>query len=70
LVQNDAEGLAGILSPQRLPFRHPGDWQYKSSQPRLFLQPGNAVAVAASAKPRALIAGARMAPLKAGNSST
>jgi hypothetical protein len=32
LVQNDAEGLAGILSPQRLPFRHPGDWHYKSNQ--------------------------------------
>ena len=27
-----------ILSPQRLPFRHPGDWQYKVSEFRYFLQ--------------------------------
>src|SRR6202040_1419343 len=28
-----------ILSPQRLPFRHPGDWQYKSNQRTGLLQP-------------------------------
>jgi hypothetical protein len=27
-----------ILSPQRLPFRHPGDWQYKVNEFRYFLQ--------------------------------
>jgi hypothetical protein len=27
-----------ILSPQRLPFRHPGDWQYKSNQDTELLQ--------------------------------
>jgi hypothetical protein len=27
-----------ILSPQRLPFRHPGDWQYKSNQHTELLQ--------------------------------
>ena len=31
-LQNPSERLAGILSPQRLPFRHPGNWQYKSSE--------------------------------------
>jgi hypothetical protein len=34
-----AKPLAGILSPQRLPFRHPGDWLYKSNQEMWFLQP-------------------------------
>src|ERR1700719_4360827 len=29
-----------ILSPQRLPFRHPGDWHYKSNQRLELLQPG------------------------------
>ena len=28
-----------ILSPQRLPFRHPGDWRYKFNQRQVFLQP-------------------------------
>jgi hypothetical protein len=27
-----------ILSPQRLPFRHPGDWQYKVNEFGYFLQ--------------------------------
>jgi len=27
-----AKCLAGILSPQRLPFRHPGDWHYKFNE--------------------------------------
>ena len=27
-----------ILSPQRLPFRHPGDWHYKSNQQTELLQ--------------------------------
>jgi hypothetical protein len=27
-----------ILSPQRLPFRHPGDWQYKSNEHKDLLQ--------------------------------
>ena len=27
-----------ILSPQRLPFRHPGDWQYKFSERQEFVQ--------------------------------
>jgi hypothetical protein len=31
--------LPGFLSPQRLPFRHPGDWLYKSNQEMWFLQP-------------------------------
>ena len=38
LLRNDAEGLAGILSPQRLPFRLPRDWQYKSNEPKDLLQ--------------------------------
>ena len=29
-----------ILSPQRLPFRHPGDWQYKFSERSEFAQYG------------------------------
>ena len=27
-----------ILSPQRLPFRHPGDWQNKSNEHKDLLQ--------------------------------
>ena len=37
-LRPSAKPLAGILSPQRLPFRHPGDWQYKSNQDTELLQ--------------------------------